>query len=549
MEHSLLHAIQLIGLIVALGGAFFVLALLAPLQRHFASDPAAVEYCRQISATVTQWVSGGALVAALGTLSDLFVQVAEVRSQTVFGGVDVGLVMKFATHTTVGHLCVARAACLLLTAAAAGLPSARKWPLVAVLAAAAALFTGLVSHAAAQPQARGLAVASQIAHIGAAATWVGVLIHLLANRARIESATTSSAVAVVAELVRRFSPIALTAVVLMLGSGLYAAVRNLVTPGGLLTSAYGLTLGVKLILLIPAVFAGFVNFRLIRPELIRITRAAIARETAAPVLQRFARMLELEVTAGLLVVTVAGIVGSISPPGDDGSLRLTPAQVQALLSPDLPSPSFVDPNSFVGVAGDRPVEDLRYSEFTHNWSGVFVCLLGACWLLPALGAGVGAIAGRVWPLLLLPFAGFIMVFSDPDVWLVPTNSVWSALGDPIIVEHQIGAAMVLLMAWLGWRDRHRPERERPLGYALPVIMIVGSVLLLGHAHSSLRVSDELTNLINVQHAILGALGLIAGTTRWLSLRGLLPPGPARIVWPALVVGIGMFMAFCYREIV
>ena len=70
-----------------------------------------------------------------------------------------------------------------------------------------------------------------------------------------------------------------------------------------------------------------------------------------------------------------------------------------------------------------------------------------------------------------------------------------------------------------------------------------------HAHASVRTDEELTNLINVQHAGFGALGLLAGTTRWLMLRGLVPAAPARVIWPALIIALGLFMAFGYREVV
>jgi hypothetical protein len=78
-------------------------------------------------------------------------------------------------------------------------------------------------------------------------------------------------------------------------------------------------------------------------------------------------------------------------------------------------------------------------------------------------------------------------------------------------------------------------------------MILGSLMLLGHAHSSFTTTQDLTNLINVQHAVFGAFGLFAGVFRWFSLRGLVPEAQARLVWPALVIGLGLFMAFCYRE--
>lgn len=130
-----------------------------------------------------------------------------------------------------------------------------------------------------------------------------------------------------------------------------------------------------------------------------------------------------------------------------------------------------------------------------------------------------------------------------------TVSPWIALTDPVVLEHRIGALMILLLAVLGWREARRGGKDRPLGRALPVVMILGSLLLLGHAHSSFSASDRLTTIINVQHAVLGGLGVLAGAVRWLELRDLVPRRPARILWPALVIAIGGFMALGYRELV
>jgi hypothetical protein len=264
-------------------------------------------------------------------------------------------------------------------------------------------------------------------------------------------------------------------------------------------------------------------------------------------LRRFGRTLELEVTAGLLVITVAGIVGSISPPGDDGAQRLNPEQIRAMQQPVLPPTTLIDPSTFVGAA-ERTVDDLRYSELMHRWSGVFVIAMGLVWLGQSLGGRASLLAAQAWPLLLLPFAAFISIFADADIFLVPKLSFWDVISNPAILEHQMGAFIIVILAWLGWRDRRRPAAERPMGRTLPIIMIFGSLLLLGHAHSALSATEELTNLINVQHAVLGAFGLLAGTLRWLSLRDLIPRHYGNRAWPVLVILLGCFLAFCYREV-
>lgn len=544
MEHSALHALQLIGLIAALGGPIFVLALLQPAARLHAVDGA---FLQRLHAGQIRWVVRGALMAAVAALCDLFVQTAEVEGRTVFGGVALQEVVRFATQTTVGNLVLVRVALLLLTASAARHVTRATWRVVALCALAALVCASLVSHAAAQPTGRVLAVGTQIVHLGAAAAWMGVLMHLLASRRVIESCATSAQLALVADVVRRFSPVALAAAALLAASGVFTALRYFSTPGDVLASAYGLTLMVKLTLMAPLLAAASLNFRRIRPALLRFAGSSGSPAEWSAVLQRFGRTLELEVTAGVLVITVAGIVGSISPPGADGAQRLNTEQVRAMQRLVLPPITLIDPTTFVGAA-ERTIDDLRYSELMHRWSGIFVITMGLVWLGQSLGGGVSALAAQVWPLLLLPFAAFISIFADADIFLVPKLSFWDVISNPAILEHQLGALLIVILAWLGWRDRIRPLAERPMGWTLPIIMMLGSLLLLGHAHSALSATEELTNLINVQHAVLGAFGLLAGTLRWLSLRDLIPAQWGNRAWPVLIILLGCFMAFCYREI-
>ncbi len=546
MEHSALHALLLTSLIVTLGGPCAVLWLLLPASRRLGIPQGSDPLVLHIERNVARWVIYAACAGTLATFADMFVQVAEVQGRTVFGGVDPALVLRFATITAVGRFAMLKAGLLLLTAASVCIRGDRKWWVTGFLASMAVLATSFVSHAAAQPSHRFIAVSAQVAHIAAGAVWMGVLLHLFfVRREMLHGEATTPRMALVAEIVRRFSPVALAMTSLLALTGLLGACRFVGHFPALFTSAYGLTLLVKLTLILPAVFAGFVNFRFIRPRLVERNTAPL-RRTAT--LQWFSRMLELEITAGLLVITVAGILASVSPPGGDGTLRLTDVQVHALLSPHFPRTEVTDPNQWVGAA-TRKIDDLRYSEFTHNWSGVMVFLMGVGWLAQATGGRLGKWASRLYPFLLIPFGFFIGIAADPEVWWLRTVSFRQAVSDPQLLEHQLGAAMVFVLAWLSWRDQKNPEKTRPLGYALPAIMIAGSLLLLGHAHSTLTVTDDLTNMINVQHAILGTFGLLAGTIRLLVLRDLLRFPPARMLWACCVIGLGLFMAFFYREVV
>ncbi len=538
MEHSLLHGLQLVGLIVV-GGSFWfcILARLVRLDRENAES----------QSVARRWGRRASWAASAAGVADLFVQVAEAEGRTVFGGVSLAVVTSFVSTTTVGQLGLARCVTLffvgvaLLSSTVSGLVIAFILYVLSVTCAA------LVSHAAAQPTGTIAAVALHLTHLGALSAWIGGVLHLwLQRHLWVELRSPDRSLAWV-RLLQSFSPLALTASASVVATGVVSAVQYVHSPWDLLFSAYGISLLLKLILVVPILIAGAINFLIAVPALKQTSRqfSAVLWHSAAT---RFRRSLELEVTAALLAIAVAGIVGSVSPPGRDGAVSLTREQVATLLRPKFPRASFVDPHLFVGDS-ERNRFDLMYSEFMHNWSGIGVILMGSLWLWQSTRGRGGELATKLWPVLLVPFALFISIFADPEVFLLRQLTWREALSDPVVLEHQVGALMVFVFAWLGWRDRYREPLHRPLGPALPLLMMLGSLLLLGHAHASVRSTQELTNLINVQHAVFGTLGLIAGATRWLMIRELLPARVGRLVWPLMIILLGVLMAFFYRELV
>jgi copper transport protein len=548
MEHSLLHALQLSGAVVALGGAILMLVFVHPALRASQGDQTQRLFAEQLERSVARSILFCGAVAIGAAALNFIVDTAEIDSRTIFGGFKPELIWRFAAGTTVGRLSLLRLAALAWMTAATRLPARLKWWAILGGAFAAVLCESFICHAAAQPSARVSAITSEMIHVLGASLWMGVLINLLLARPILLTATEDGKLVLLAQIIGRFSPVAMTCVGLLAVSGLVLTIRYLYTPAAVPTSAYGLTLMVKLVLLIPLLYAGYLNYSSIRPAL-QSAPAGVSPESRAALLSRFGRTLELEVTAGVMVLTLAGILASVSPPEQWGTLRLTPPQVRALATPHLPRTVIADPATFYG-AQERTLADLHYSEFTHNWSGVMVCLLGFCWWLAQNADGpLGRLAGKTWPLILIPFPFFIAVAADPEVWLLRKVTFSQTIQDPQLLEHQLGALMAFILVGLGWWDQRRPLNQRPLGYLLPVLMILGSLLLLGHAHSNFTNTQELTNLINVQHAILGSFGLFAGLIRWLNLRGLFPDRAARLVWPVLIVGLGLYMAFCYREAV
>ena len=547
MGDVLLRTLELAGMYAALAAPIIVLALVAPSLRALRDDPAAREAARGLAASAARWGAGAAALAGFAVLVQMPSRVADIEETTVLAGIDPALVARFVSGTVTGRLGLLET--LGLLAAALALIKARRDPLRAAgawwatvaFAGAALVARSLTGHAAAQPAGRGVALAGQLVHLLAGAAWMGVVGQLLAARLTLRRAPAPGARRLVATMVARFSPLAATAAGLLAASGLIAAGRYLSTPAAILTSAYGLTLLTKLALTVPLLAGAFVNYRLVRPAL---------REPGdpGPALARLSRALELEALAGLLVISVAGVLAAVAPPSADGALRLTGAEVRALATPRLPATSIDDPMTWIG-APTRTVGDLRYAEFTHAWSGIVVCLLGLAWLVQQRGGRLGRSVGWLWPAILLPFAVFIAVASDPEFWPLGPVALSVGLGNPSVIGHRLGAGIVLLLAWLGWRAMARGAPDQPLGRALPIVLIVGSLLFLGHVHQGFAGTDRLETVIGVQHTVLGALGLLAGVVRWLELREFLPRRMAGVLWPSLIVALGAVMAFWYREVV
>ena len=120
MEHSALHALLLTGLIVALGGGWAMVGIILPAVRGLGAGAERDRVASDLGRCIAKWVVRAALAAALASTLDLFIQAAELEGRTVFGGVDLGLVARFATQSEVGRLVLLRIGLLLLTAAAAG---------------------------------------------------------------------------------------------------------------------------------------------------------------------------------------------------------------------------------------------------------------------------------------------------------------------------------------------------------------------------------------------------------------------------------------------
>ena len=240
----------------------------------------------------------GWFVAAIGVLL-----LAAAQSHTT--GSSIGELL----DTSVGAALLWRAGALAVCGAA--LLVARRRPALATPAIAVAAIAALVAviahvnagHAAAGGFPRGLAVLLQVIHFAAVAIWFGGLAALLVGLRGASSAAKAAAV-------RRFSGVALAALLLVLVTGILRAVDELSAWSQLTDTGYGRAVLAKLVLigLIAAVAAR--NRR----------RSVPAAEGDLGPLRRTSRV---ELALAAVALLVAALLGTLAPPLSGAALAPT----------------------------------------------------------------------------------------------------------------------------------------------------------------------------------------------------------------------------------
>jgi copper transport protein len=174
----------------------------------------------------------------------------------------------------------------------------------ALLAAGALLLVpGAAGHAA-QTSPRALALALDWLHLASGSLWVGGLIGLLVLWSSLPVARRTAGLVV---CVPRFSNAAFVSVVVLLGSGIGAAVLHLPTLATLWQTGYGKTIIVKASLLLAAMLLAAVNLLRNKPGLAREETS-----TGAAVLLR--RLVAGEVVLVVSAVVAAAVLSSYPPP-------------------------------------------------------------------------------------------------------------------------------------------------------------------------------------------------------------------------------------------
>ena len=174
----------------------------------------------------------------------------------------------------------------------------------ALLAAGAVLLVpGTAGHAA-QTSPRALSLVFDWLHLTSGSLWIGGLIGLIVLWSTLPAAKRTAGLAVA---VPRFSNVAFVSVMVLLGSGIGAAVIHLPTLATLWQTGYGKTIIIKASLLLAAMLIAAVNLLRTKPALARGENA----EGAAVLLRR---LVGVEVVLVTAAVVAAAVLSSYPPP-------------------------------------------------------------------------------------------------------------------------------------------------------------------------------------------------------------------------------------------
>lgn len=224
--------------------------------------------------------AGGAGAVAVAVL--LVTQAASATGRSLGGAL--GLTWDLTTGTRTGKLTLVRFVALAAGAAAAR-PAWlwRRAPWAPAVAGALAIVATSASGHAWIAERRSLAVVADVAHLGAAAVWVGGLVALAVVFGVVEDRPA---------LLRRFSAVALGAAVVVAASGTVSGYEQVGSLGALTGTGYGRLLLAKVAGFAVLIWLGWVNRRRVLPALDR----------AAATLARNVRV-EIGVAAAVVAVT------------------------------------------------------------------------------------------------------------------------------------------------------------------------------------------------------------------------------------------------------
>ncbi|HEX3178166.1 MAG TPA: CopD family protein [Methylomirabilota bacterium] len=271
--------------------------------------------------TARRWQAGVVQLARVLTVLALaagvvaLAQQAATLEQRAAAALDPAALVRVALDTRAGAVWMVRQSLLLVLAVfvwlRADVSRRLDWTAarveVALLGALALALVAGAGHAAAVEAGAATAIAADVAHLLAAGLWVGALpgLALLLTTASSERGADARPYAVLAA--RRFSRTALGLVAVILLSGVLTTLSQVGSIAGLLGTAYGRLLLLKLVLVALMLAAAAVNRRLV-PRL-----SGEAATIGRPAMRRLRRSVVTEAALALCVLVVVAVMTVTAP--------------------------------------------------------------------------------------------------------------------------------------------------------------------------------------------------------------------------------------------
>ncbi len=504
---------------LVVGGLIFQL-----LMRRELSQTEAARICRKLTA----WTAIALSIAQFGYIaadSAILVGTTELTLREVAGA----------------GFFLAGTGTVLLSLAIAGLQlkptRLAQWSSLALSAGVVAASVA-TSHAAARLDNRLLLILLTGLHYAATAAWVGGLPYLILALPRCGDTSAPRILA------GKFSRLAQLSVAVLFAAGAGLSYFYIDTPEAFIGTAYGAMVGMKIALFLLLMCLGAANFFIVR---------RVEAGDSAPLvwLRRFA---EAEIGIAFTVILAAGSLTSQPPAVDMASTRVALGDIADRFAPKLPRLTL---HALPEVHGAAPSDgrlekfdsyvpgqlsaptttaEIALSEFNHHWAGIFVLVIGI--LTIAARGGLGW--ARHWPLTFLALAVFLFFMADIDYWPLGPLPFWRGFTVAEVLQHRLILPLIVAFAWFEWRVRTGRTVSPRAALVFPMACALGGAVLITHTHSLTNYREEL--LAELSHIPIAILGIVAGWSRWLELRG---PASSRRwlswIWPFCFTLVGLIL--------
>ncbi|HEY1015974.1 MAG TPA: CopD family protein [Herpetosiphonaceae bacterium] len=305
-DNSLLRWLLLLGSALAVGGFPFALYAARPLRDQ--SDPATL--ATLAAAVRRQTLAGAALSFVAGAL---FLVSQAATAAGVSWGAALGSPLlellggRTGVFIAIRIICALALGALVLRAPADPGGWVRRWQLALPISALLLLTWSLTGHGAALASGRVPAIAADWIHLAATGAWIGGFMPLLAL-IRHQRANGDLPLA---DVVRRFSRLAIGCVALLTLTGAYASLVHIGGLEVLTATTYGRALLAKLAIFGGLLLAGALQVLVFSP---RLRRGAQGSPEAAG--GRMGLVVRGEIVGAALVLAAAGLMTSVAPGKD-----------------------------------------------------------------------------------------------------------------------------------------------------------------------------------------------------------------------------------------